>query len=182
MKAIPTYYNGVSFRSRLEARWAAFFDLAGWRWKYEPNELDFYIPDFVIIGRRPLLVEVKPDSTHRGLARYRDKVDQSGWQGESLIVGDLPIAEFPVGLYASPGLMRESLIDDDGNDLGHGWDSAEFMDCPHCGLLSVTHSSGWYGCRLCDGVDGRPVRDELRIERLWREAGNRTQWRPKRAA
>jgi len=25
--AIPTRYNGVNFRSRLEAKWAAFFDL-----------------------------------------------------------------------------------------------------------------------------------------------------------
>ena len=28
--AIPTTYSGVVFRSRLEARWAAFFDLCGW--------------------------------------------------------------------------------------------------------------------------------------------------------
>jgi hypothetical protein len=27
MKAIPTIYQGVEYRSRLEARWAAFFDL-----------------------------------------------------------------------------------------------------------------------------------------------------------
>ena len=25
-KAIPTFYNGIEFRSRLEARWAIFFD------------------------------------------------------------------------------------------------------------------------------------------------------------
>lgn len=35
MNAIPTRYNGVQFCSRLEARWAAFFDLvdptAFWR-------------------------------------------------------------------------------------------------------------------------------------------------------
>ncbi|MEA2669684.1 MAG: hypothetical protein QOJ33_2618, partial [Chloroflexota bacterium] len=32
MDAIPTTYDGVNFRSRLEAKWAAFFDLLGWRW------------------------------------------------------------------------------------------------------------------------------------------------------
>jgi hypothetical protein len=31
-----TRYNGVNFRSRLEAKWAAFFDLAGWSWEYQP--------------------------------------------------------------------------------------------------------------------------------------------------
>lgn len=45
-KAIPTYYQGIRFRSRLEATWAAFFDQAGWEWKYEPIDLDGWIPDF----------------------------------------------------------------------------------------------------------------------------------------
>ena len=35
MRSHPTTYADVKFRSRLEARWAAFFDLAGWRWEYE---------------------------------------------------------------------------------------------------------------------------------------------------
>ena len=36
-EGIPTLYGGVRFRSRLEARWAAFFfDVAGWSWEYEP--------------------------------------------------------------------------------------------------------------------------------------------------
>lgn len=34
-KAIPTNYKGVNFRSRTEARWAAFFDEIGWTWRYE---------------------------------------------------------------------------------------------------------------------------------------------------
>ena len=29
IKAIETYYKGYRFRSRLEARWAVFFDAAG---------------------------------------------------------------------------------------------------------------------------------------------------------
>jgi hypothetical protein len=59
--AIPTKYKGVQFRSRLEARWAAFFDLAGWRWDYEPLDLDGWIPDFVLYGqKRRLFIEVKP--------------------------------------------------------------------------------------------------------------------------
>lgn len=59
--AIPTRYNGVNFRSRLEAKWAAFFDLLGWRWDYEPVDFPGWIPDFVIYGKRnPVYVEVKP--------------------------------------------------------------------------------------------------------------------------
>ena len=58
---IPTTYKGIRFRSRLEAKWAAFFDLLGWAWEYEPFDLNGWIPDFVIKGQRhTVLVEVKP--------------------------------------------------------------------------------------------------------------------------
>jgi hypothetical protein len=46
IKAHPTMYSGVQFRSRLEATWAAFFDLANWQWKYEPIDLEGWVPDF----------------------------------------------------------------------------------------------------------------------------------------
>lgn len=48
MNAIPTVYAGVQMRSRLEATWAAFFDQMGWKWSYEPVDLDGWIPDFVL--------------------------------------------------------------------------------------------------------------------------------------
>jgi hypothetical protein len=74
MAAHPTLYNGTTFRSRLEARWAAFFDLAGWKWQYEPLDLPGWTPDFLVEfpcshsecnppigdGKHKLLVEVKP--------------------------------------------------------------------------------------------------------------------------
>ena len=58
--AIPTKYAGVHLRSRLAPRWAAFFDLAGWRWQYELLDLNGWIPDFQLCGKVPALVEVKP--------------------------------------------------------------------------------------------------------------------------
>jgi hypothetical protein len=48
IKAHPTRYKGVLFRSRLEAQWAAFFDLCRWRWKYEPIDLEGWTPDFYL--------------------------------------------------------------------------------------------------------------------------------------
>lgn len=35
--AIPTEYKGITFRSKLEARWAVFFDTLGIEWEYEPQ-------------------------------------------------------------------------------------------------------------------------------------------------
>lgn len=72
MKVIETVYNGYKFRSRLEARWAVFFDALGVKYEYEPEgfELDDgakYLPDFKICVRHrsytdeyePVYVEVK---------------------------------------------------------------------------------------------------------------------------
>jgi hypothetical protein len=61
---IPTLYRGRQYRSRLEARWAAFFDEVGLPAEYEPFDLGKWSPDFLISRRRAsILVEVKPIST-----------------------------------------------------------------------------------------------------------------------
>lgn len=69
MKALPTTYGAVAFRSRTEARWAVFFDAMGIKWTYEDQgyKLDggaTYLPDFRV--RVPageyFYVEVKPDN------------------------------------------------------------------------------------------------------------------------
>lgn len=64
IKAIETTYNGYKFRSRLEARWALFFDELGIEYQYEMEGFElaggvWYLPDFWL----PYLnvwVEVKP--------------------------------------------------------------------------------------------------------------------------
>lgn len=53
IKAIETVYKGYRFRSRLEARWAVFFDALGVKWEYEPQGFELedgtrYLPDFWI--------------------------------------------------------------------------------------------------------------------------------------
>lgn len=64
IKAIETIYNGYRFRSRLEARWAVFFDKLQIQYEYELQGFELpggirYLPDFYV----PSLgvhVEVKP--------------------------------------------------------------------------------------------------------------------------
>lgn len=46
MAAIQTVFNGIEYRSRLEARWASFMTNIGWDHIYEPFDGDGYIPDF----------------------------------------------------------------------------------------------------------------------------------------
>jgi hypothetical protein len=70
--AIPTTYSGVVFRSRLEARWAAFFDLCGWDWAYEPMPLNGWLPDFLIrTSACDVLAEVKPIDLARAWSDYK---------------------------------------------------------------------------------------------------------------
>ncbi len=52
-KAIETRYAGCMFRSRLEARWAVFFDALKVAWEYEPEGFvgikgEKYLPDFFL--------------------------------------------------------------------------------------------------------------------------------------
>lgn len=76
---IPTTYKGIKFRSRLEARWAAYFDLRddGLKWAYEPIDLPGWIPDFMleIPGiELPALAEVKPVAS---LAAFMRSIDST---------------------------------------------------------------------------------------------------------
>ncbi|WP_139159861.1 PDDEXK family nuclease [Acidaminobacter hydrogenoformans] len=75
-RPLDTLYNGYRFRSRLEARWAVFFDEVGLAYEYEPqgyelppivskdppNQYDsetlWYLPDFYL-PELDLIVEVK---------------------------------------------------------------------------------------------------------------------------
>jgi hypothetical protein len=70
--AIPTLYRGRQYRSRLEARWAAFFDLLGWNAEYEPFDLGKWSPDFMLASSPNALgplVEVKPEITRADFDR-----------------------------------------------------------------------------------------------------------------
>jgi hypothetical protein len=63
MKAIDTVYRGYNFRSRLEARWAVFFDTAKLTWTYEEEGYQlpsgWYLPDFRIL-EFDMFIEIKP--------------------------------------------------------------------------------------------------------------------------
>lgn len=64
IKPIETLYKGYRFRSRLEARWAIFFDVANIKWEYETEGFNVnntrYLPDFYLPELK-IYVEVKPN-------------------------------------------------------------------------------------------------------------------------
>ncbi len=72
---LETRYAGCRFRSRIEARWAVFFDHLGVAWEYESQGYKVgrrklpYLPDF-FLPTQALFVEVKP--------AFADRVDPTG--------------------------------------------------------------------------------------------------------
>ena len=103
--AIPTEYKGYRFRSRLEARWAVFFDACRVSWEYEPEGFalpngQFYLPDFLLhgcAGRSPsdLYVEVKGKMTKADAEKIRQfsgviDIDNHEVLNPILIVAGIP--------------------------------------------------------------------------------------------
>lgn len=103
MKAIETVYNGYRFRSRLEARWAVFFDELGLDWEYEPEGFDlgdgvYYLPDFLLHGvitrymqgdeKQDLYVEVK------GQPNAIDAIKISRFEKPIWVVGNIPSSNY----------------------------------------------------------------------------------------
>ena len=113
-KAIETIYKGCKFRSRLEARWAVFFDNCNADWEYEPEGYDlgngiYNLPDFLIRnvdGRvgGDLYVEVKGVMTEKDMHKiklfsgYKEikKTFEGGYsshieiKNKTLILGNIP--------------------------------------------------------------------------------------------
>jgi len=65
IKAIETIYDNYHFRSRLEARWAIFFNTLRVKYEYEKEGFDidglWYLPDFYLPDYS-CWIEIKPDS------------------------------------------------------------------------------------------------------------------------
>ncbi len=89
LKAIPTIYNGVQLKSRMEAQCALFFDILKWQWEYEAVNLmllngvtytpDFWLPEFRTV------VECRGYESEKGLRQiigFRHMLQTSGFSGK----------------------------------------------------------------------------------------------------
>lgn len=236
IRAIPTMYAGVQFRSRLEARWAAFFDLLGWEWEYEPIDLKGWIPDFLLRGRSSLpcfdwanvegvLVEVKPCISFP--CPIAEQIDRSGIppQFEAMIVGrSIPVGTsvetsdgYAIGWMRgnpTPWQHRAGMRPIWGDAICQVFAPEDEWE-PDAGRIGLYHSKDWQ-LRCDPGQEGRngyptpeTAKDRLgsyldkflwwgltempggadvhkpgafkcKLLPLWREAGNRVQWRSPR--
>lgn len=97
IKPIETEYNGYRFRSRLEARWAVFFDNAGIEYEYETEGYELqngnrYLPDFYLPSF-DLHVEVKRNTLDGIKEIERKSLPAIKWGGpikQLLILSNIP--------------------------------------------------------------------------------------------
>lgn len=173
MAGIPTLFANTQFRSRLEARWAHLFSEMRWQWEYEPFDTNGYIPDFLIIGKNPLLIEVKPVATYEEAKK---------------VAAGLPELPYPVVVVGCIPFLHGEL-----DCAGCYWegDHDSVMAWSHCGegtcgyLRFVPAWLGWENypdsCEhthkpgLQMGRSGDTA--ELFIEATWTRARNATQWK-----
>lgn len=142
IKAIQTHYNGYHFRSRLEARWAVFFDELGVRYEYEPDgydlgDLGWYLPDFWLPELRTWF-EIKPLSEKPVVPKVycagRIGYHNSDWRRdygasvygsvEEMLESGPVYAEIGMRKYGGIAYAGPHLIDPDAPGHGRGFGAA----------------------------------------------------------
>jgi hypothetical protein len=127
VKAIETAYKGYRFRSRLEARWAVFFDTLGWDWRYEHQGYQigwgdtaprYWLPDFELTPPNGghYYVEVKGNKNYFSNDNFLIDIDFGGGPpgfynrgiegSQILLLGDVPEANYH--FYFAPSLFHDS--------------------------------------------------------------------------
>lgn len=177
IKAIETKFKSFLFRSRLEAKWAAMFELLEWKWDYEPIDFNGWIPDFAIYGaKRTVYVEVKPIVEFS--EELGQELDKSGCTDEMLIVGQRCLIEsdYVSGAF---GWGKQKQTQTDCDDFFYDdWDEAVFGRWS--GKIGFCHCQGSFADRVSGKYNGSCGGDglieESYIKRLWAEAHNLTRW------
>lgn len=168
IKPIETVYNGYRFRSRLEARWAVFFDAAGIKYEYEPEGFELedgtrYLPDFYLpeMGKffeckgvmsdkdeNKLRLFLKALSKHYGPSENRDR--------DEMVIG------FPDMKFQTAWWSANVEYDGYGNPIKYDYENGhvEYCDeswlcrCRKCKKLFFMNSLMGWECRCCGFYDG----------------------------
>ena len=186
---IPTVYNGRQYRSRLEARWAAFFDLLAWRHEYEPYDLGRWSPDFLLIGScgSKVLVEIKPVTGFD--VEVADKASSACL--ERRFYKELS-AMFLLGVspYTDNGIINIGWVRLFDHERP-GWHNASLVwipnpdypefcaDVPVPKMGAITSLGGVFSGILIEH-DNFCLPYAEHTMRLWAEASNRVQWKSPR--
>ena len=202
--AHPTVYNGRQYRSRLEAKWGVFFEMCGWRAEYEPYDMGLWSPDFLIQTHgADILVEVKPITMIDVPTIYKmhTAAEQTGFKGDLLLVGISIFSARTMGWLCTSdkpkrpemgkeraGLSEEmqmipwfSKVEGFGNREGPIDIVAPLW--AKRSRSGITNETGLvFGTRisLFDQVCLGRSSNEIDLTKLWNQASNTVQWKPRR--
>ena len=153
MKVIETEYKGYRFRSRLEARWAVFFDACGVKWEYEPEGFDlgdglYYLPDFLLhdVAYRcgeafDLWLEVKGimnETDVKKIVKFASARKDAKWCG--------------IDVYKHPILIVTTIPEE--NELwNHAWAETNDSKSPPFNFLLV--DGDYYAALPCISLQGK---------------------------
>jgi len=135
IKPIETMYNGCRFRSRLEARWAVFFDAVGVEWRYELEGYELpsgrYLPDFWL-PQLQTFYEVKGCEPTDAECLKASQLMEMTSKRTLIAWGDIP---HDIDEYGRDAAMRRGQRDiyiDGQADFGYAW-----CTCPRCGTVGI---------------------------------------------
>jgi hypothetical protein len=98
MQAIETSYAGYRFRSRLEARWAVFYDACGITYKYEDQGVTLpdgnYLPDFWL-PNQDCYIEIKGNEPTEQEERLAAQLADMTGKRVHIFFGDIPYPDSP---------------------------------------------------------------------------------------
>lgn len=174
--AIPTLYRGRMYRSRLEARWAAFFDRLGWTHEYEPFDLGAWSPDFAITDPFNALIEVKP-LTEPDYDLF-ERVQGAGKGNGAIFVTRVAPIKIACGLV-DVGWWAASY-----QPVVIVWAADSERPALYADFVSLTSDgqqwvSGTQGGGPVEKVDRHLFRYDDYTMGLWADASNAVQWEPK---
>ncbi len=197
VKALPTTYAGVEFRSRIEARWALFFDKLGVAWTYEREGYELpsgnYLPDFWLPDVNDgCWFEVKGAEPTDRECRLRHELEEATDRWTFIAHGDMPRELSAYGQYGTDN-YDERLFDITCGDSHYAW-----CICATCGKAGlqfearserICHHIGNHSCDLPEWADDGQYRghchgdkwysgDHPRIIAAYQAARTHQFWKP----
>lgn len=179
-KPIPTTYNETTYRSRLEARWALFFDQLGFLVSYEPFRIEnngaSWVPDFYIMhgidpgdGDGGILIEIKPSMPNDEYLKYLQNIRDLDRSEILILIGSPDYCIIGVHLRT----VRQT-VDGGHNKYGIA-EKVVLLQCADCGIYYPApfisdFDGAWdmgHGCPLAFGKP-RQVSDVLNFVKSYR--------------
>lgn len=163
IKAIPTKYGDITFRSKLEAEWARFFDSIYLRWAYEVEGYElpdgtWYLPDFWFPDCKTFF-EVKGVMGEKDINKIHQLASSVACEGLMVIIGGVHIPNSIGLVYPFPSTTdSERCYDiwekpDEENSIAD-YKDVLLVECSKCLQPYFSHINIDYTCRNCGFHNG----------------------------